>query len=112
MSHLHTPARKLALAATLAAILSSTSGLSVAATATQQVEDARQQARIETTYALNPYIRASEIMVAVQGGKATLTGTVDEDVSKDLATQIEAFLAEVAETVDRLQAKYALREAA
>ena len=36
----------------------------------------------------------------------------DDAVIKEMATQVEAFLAEVAETVDRLQAKYALKEAA
>jgi putative phage-type endonuclease len=36
----------------------------------------------------------------------------DDAVIRELATNVEAFLAEVAETVDRLQAKYALKEAA
>jgi putative phage-type endonuclease len=36
----------------------------------------------------------------------------DDAVIKDLAAQVEVFLVEVAETVDRLQAKYSLQEAA
>jgi putative phage-type endonuclease len=36
----------------------------------------------------------------------------DDAIIRELATQIEAFLAEVADTVSQLQAKYALKEAA
>jgi osmotically-inducible protein OsmY len=37
---------------------------------------------------LNPYLRANDLKVSVHAGKATLKGTVDESVSKDLAKQI------------------------
>jgi hyperosmotically inducible periplasmic protein len=50
--------------------------------------DARQEAQITTTYALSPYLRANDIKVSVNGGKALLTGIVDDDVVKDLAKQI------------------------
>jgi hyperosmotically inducible periplasmic protein len=56
--------------------------------AAQEVIEARQEAQIWTTYALSPYLRASEIKVEVNDGKAILTGKVDEDVNKDLAKQI------------------------
>ena len=52
------------------------------------VTNARQEAQIWTTYALSPYLRANNIKVSVDAGKATLTGTVEEDVNKDLATAI------------------------
>ena len=58
------------------------------ADASQDVTDARQEAQIWTTYALSPYLRASDLNVSVKSGKATLTGTVEEDVNKDLAKQI------------------------
>lgn len=68
-------------------MLTMTSGLTVADTK-QEVIDARQETQIWTTYALSPYLRASDIKVRVHKGKATLTGNVDEPVNKDLAKQI------------------------
>ena len=47
-----------------------------------------QETQIWTTYALSPYLRANDIKVSVHGGKATLTGKVEESVNKDLAKQI------------------------
>lgn len=58
------------------------------ADAKQDLIEARQETQIWTTFALNPYLRAHEITVVVDNGKATLTGKVDEDVNKDLAKQI------------------------
>ncbi|MDR7092184.1 MULTISPECIES: BON domain-containing protein [Cellvibrio] len=58
------------------------------ATPSQEVVNARQETQIWTTYALSPYLRANDIKVSVDAGKATLTGTVEEDVNKDLATAI------------------------
>ncbi len=58
------------------------------ADAKQDIIDARQETQIWTTYALSPYLRASDLKVTVHEGKATLTGKVDEDVNKDLAKQI------------------------
>lgn len=58
------------------------------ATADQNVTEARQESQIGTTYALNPHLRNTDLEVSVQGDKATLTGIVDEDVSRDLAEQI------------------------
>jgi hyperosmotically inducible periplasmic protein len=55
---------------------------------TQDVLDARHETRINTTYALNPYLRNNDLGVTVRTGKATLTGTVDEDVNKELAGEI------------------------
>lgn len=49
---------------------------------------ARQESQIWTTYALSPYLRANDLSVSVQDGKATLSGTVAEEVNKDLAKQI------------------------
>ncbi|HWV14261.1 MAG TPA: BON domain-containing protein [Cellvibrio sp.] len=63
------------------------SGVSIA-DVKQDIFDARQETQIWTTYALSPYLRAHDLKVVVRNGKATLTGTVDEDVSRDLAGQI------------------------
>lgn len=60
----------------------------MAATPEQEITNARQESQIWTTYALSPYLRANDIKVSVVDGKATLTGTVEEAVNKDLATAI------------------------
>ncbi|KUM51685.1 BON domain-containing protein [Rheinheimera sp. EpRS3] len=54
------------------------------------VADARQEAQIWTTYTLNRYLRANDLTVTVLDGKATLSGSVEEDVHKDLAGAIAA----------------------
>lgn len=81
--HKHSYAKWL-IAAALAAI----SGISAADTASQNLVEARQESQIWTTYALNPNLRASDLKVSVHAGTATLTGTVDEAIEKDLAKQI------------------------
>lgn len=84
---MYTQPRKLILASAIALALA-TSGAFAAETVSQEVTDARQETQIWTTYALSPYLRANELKVSVQNGKATLTGKVEEDVNKDLAKQI------------------------
>jgi len=54
----------------------------------QSLDEARQETRIQTTFALNPYLRACGLVASVSEGCAILTGTVAEDASKDLAQQI------------------------
>lgn len=66
----------------------STMSVMVSADIKQDIIDARQETQIWTTYALSPYLRAHDLKVSVHDGKAVLTGTVDEDVSKDLAKEI------------------------
>ena len=58
------------------------------ADAKQEILDARQETQIWTTYALSPHLRANDLKVSVHDGKATITGNVDEEVSKDLAREI------------------------
>ncbi|MHB8920612.1 MAG: BON domain-containing protein [Halothiobacillus sp.] len=89
MIQTHTILRSSALAIAMTLALGSfTSNASAGDTLTQNITDVRQETQIWTTYALSPYLRASDLKVSVQNGKATLTGTVDESVNKDLATQI------------------------
>jgi osmotically-inducible protein OsmY len=84
------------LAAAGAMMLTSTVMLSVygsnsayaADTVAQQLTNARQETQIWTTYALSPYLRANDLKVSVADGKATLTGSVEDGVNKDLAKQI------------------------
>lgn len=85
---MYIPSRNLILASGIAMALSTIGGSVAAGTTSQDVADARQETQIWTTYALSPYLRANDLKVAVHGGKATLTGKVEEDVNKDLAKQI------------------------
>lgn len=82
------PFRKTVFASGLALALAGISGAAAADTLGQDVTEARLETQIWTTYALSPHLRASDLKVSVNDGRATLTGTVEEDVTKDLAKQI------------------------
>jgi hyperosmotically inducible protein len=69
--------RKLVLASSIALAMASIHGIAVADTASQDVIEARQETQIWTTYVLSPYLRAHDLKVSVDNGKATLTGLVD-----------------------------------
>ena len=84
---MYTKSRKLVLASAIILALAS-SGAALADTASQDVTEARQESQISTTYSLSPYLRANDLQVSVDQGNATVTGTVEEDVSKELAKQI------------------------
>lgn len=80
--------RKLILTSVIMLALATISGVAVADLTDQDVIEARQESQIVTTYMLSPYLRATDVKVSVDGDTATLTGTVEEDVNKDLAKQI------------------------
>jgi hyperosmotically inducible protein len=87
---MYTQSRKFFLASSIALALA---GSALAAdpklqSVAQEVTNARQETQIWTTYAMSPYLRANDLKVSVQNGKATLSGKVEEDVNKDLAKQI------------------------
>jgi hyperosmotically inducible periplasmic protein len=84
---MYTKSRNWLLAAGIALTLG-TSGAIAADTMSQDITEARQETQIWTAYALSPYLRANDLKVSVHGGKATLSGTVEEGVNKDLAKQI------------------------
>lgn len=54
----------------------------------EAVKNARQEAQIHTTFALSPYLRANDLKVQVEDGKALLSGHVAEDIHKELAGTI------------------------
>ncbi len=85
---MYTKSRKLVLASAITLALASISGVAVADMLSQDVTAARQESQIWTTYSLSPYLRANDISVSVNEGTATLSGTVEEDVDKELAKQI------------------------
>lgn len=95
-----TPFRKTLLASGIALATFGIGGTAFAAdTVTQDMTETRQEAQIWTTYALNPHLRANDLKVSVDNGKATLSGTVEEGVNKDLAKQIALGVSGIA-TVD------------
>lgn len=106
---MHMPFRKTLTAAAVALALGSFAGTAAADTAAQNITEARQETQIWTTYALNQHLRTSDLKVSVQGGKATLTGTVEEDVSRDLAKQIALGVSGIKEVDNQIvvQADYA-----
>lgn len=97
--------RKLILAVGIALALSAVSGMVAAATASQEITEARQETQIWTTYALSPYLRALDLKVSVQNGKATLTGTVDEEVNKELAKEIALGVSGITEVDNQIVVK-------
>jgi len=80
--------RKLIIATGLVLALAMLSSVAAADPVSQDLVDARQERQIWTTYALSPYLRASNLTVLVQSGMVRLTGTVAEDAEKDLAAEI------------------------
>ncbi len=85
---MYTQSRKLLLASSIALAVTGGANAFAADPESQQVTDARQETQIWTTYALSPYLRDDELRVSVHGGKATLSGKVEEGANKDLAKQI------------------------
>lgn len=80
--------RSLFIASALALAIAGTSFGISAEDGSQEVINARQETQIWTTYALSPYLRANDLKVSVDKGTATLTGSVAEEVNKDLAKDI------------------------
>jgi len=99
--------KKLIMTSAIACSLASL-GSFAHADAKQDLTEARQETQIWTTYALSPYLRAHDIKVDVDNGKATLSGNVDEDVNKELAKQIALGVSGIKEVDNKIvvQADY------
>ncbi len=85
---MNTHFKKLILSSSIALALASGAAFSAAPPVSQDVVDARQETQIWTTYALNPYLRANDLKVSVHKGTATLRGSVEEGINKELAEEI------------------------
>lgn len=70
------------------AISCNVGSVGAADTVAQNNLEARQEAQIQTTYDLSPYLRAIDLKVSVHGDKATLSGKVNENAGKELAERI------------------------
>lgn len=84
------PLKKFALAVTTASLLGMSPVFAQAAQADlqTQLQQARQEGSIWTAFALNRHLSPFNISVQVEDGTATLKGKVENQVDKDLASQI------------------------
>lgn len=85
---MNTPFKNLILASSLTLAMIQYSNLTLADTVSQDITEVTQSVQISTAYALSPFLRAHDLHVTVQGNKATLSGEVEGEVNKALATQI------------------------
>jgi hyperosmotically inducible periplasmic protein len=85
---MNAPFRKLTLVSAIALAMASLSAPAFADPACPDLDSARQETQILTTYSLSPYLRSNDIQVSVKNGKATLTGSVDREIGKELANEI------------------------
>lgn len=95
--------RKHLIATGIALWIAAVSTSTIAATVSQDVTEARQETQIWTTYALSPYLRANDLKVTVQDGRATLTGKVNEEVNKDLAEEIALGVSGIKEVDNQIE---------
>jgi len=91
------------IAACIALSIAAASTAALAAPASQEITEARQETQIWTTYALSPYLRANDLKVIVHNGNATLTGKVDEEVNKDLAREIALGVSGIKEVDNQIE---------
>ncbi len=86
------PLKKIVLAMATANMLAATPMIAMAAQSDLQTQlaEARQEGSIWTAFALNRHLSPFNISVRVQQGTAILNGKVENQVDKDLATQIAA----------------------
>jgi hyperosmotically inducible periplasmic protein len=99
---MHTKFRKLIIASGVALALGSGGAAFAESSLAGNVSDARLETRISTTYALSPHLQAGDIRVAVQEGKATLTGAVSEDINRELAEQFALSVDGISEVDNQL----------
>lgn len=85
---MHMQPRSFLLTSALAMAIATASGGALAQNTSQDITEARQESQIWTAYSISPYLRASDLKVEVDNGKATLSGRVAEEANKELANEI------------------------
>ncbi len=80
--------RRLALVSAVSLAMAASVSSLEAAESSEDITEARQESQILTTYALSRHLEGHDLKVIVDGGEATLTGTVSDEVNKELAQQI------------------------
>ena len=101
-----------ALASAAAAMLLLQSGPSLAADGSlaSQLQAARQEGSIWTAFALNRHLSPFKLGVVVRQGTATLSGSVENEVDRELAAQIAADVEGIAKVDNQLQVDEGLAE--
>ena len=101
-----------ALASAAAAMLLLQSGPSLAADGSlaSQLQAARQEGSIWTAFALNRHLSPFKLGVVVRQGTATLSGSVENEVDRELAAQIAADVEGITDVDNQLQVDEGLAE--
>jgi osmotically-inducible protein OsmY len=101
-----------ALASAAAALLLLQSGPSLAAEGSlaSQLQAARQEGSIWTAFALNRHLSPFKLGVVVRQGTATLSGSVENEVDRELAAQIAGDVEGIAKVDNQLQVDEGLAE--
>lgn len=92
--------RKLALASAVSLVMMSSAAAQESST---DIEEARQESRIMTTYELNRHLEGHGLEVTVDEGVATLSGTVSEEAVRELAQQIAIGVSGIEEVDNRIE---------
>lgn len=100
---MNTNFKRLTLSSCFALVVASTATQAAALPASQDIVDARQETQIWTTFALNPYLRANDLQVSVHQGTATLTGSVEEGINRELAEEIALGVSGINEVENRIK---------
>lgn len=83
-----TPLNKLIIACGLTLTMAQFSSLAMAESESQNNNEVRQSVQISTAFSLSPFLRANNLEVVVKGDKAIISGEVEGEVNKELATEI------------------------
>lgn len=82
------PFKSLLLAAALSLSLAPLVTQAATQPLTEQLQAARQEGSIWTAFALNRHLNPFKLDIAVEDGRATLSGRVESEVQKELAEQV------------------------
>ena len=104
--------KKALISASIAIALLASSSAAFSDSVSDDLIEARQETQIWTTYALSPYLRASDLKVSVEDGRATLKGEVEEEVNRDLAKQIALGVGGIASVDNQIVVKADYKPAA
>lgn len=80
--------QRFALSGMMSLVMMGPGGSLLAAEDPGAITAARQESQITTTYTLNEHLEGDQIQVAVDNGVVVLTGTVSDEVSRELAGEI------------------------
>jgi osmotically-inducible protein OsmY len=100
----------LASAAAALLLLQSAPSLAAEGSLASQLQAARQEGSIWTAFALNRHLSPFKLGVVVRQGTATLSGSVENEVDRELAAQIAGDVEGIAKVDNQLQVDEGLAE--